>query len=143
MTYMTRSWMLLKHLAQKDLNAGFAKYLRDRARPSQIAYVRIMTRHKGNPSGIEHRHASGQERWAFVLPDVGGEGMRIQFFDLQGFSRHQCFRTLMEATDEMVMQGYWIEDSGVLDRISITAVWAEGIARLETISGASSPRVAA
>ena len=79
---MTRSWMLLKDRSQLCIGAELSKRLRKSARPAQIAYVRIMTKHCGDPSGVEYRHHSDSERWAFVLPDASGDGMRIQFFDL-------------------------------------------------------------
>ncbi len=51
--------------------------------------------------------------------------------------------TLDEAVQEMVKQGYWIEDPGVLDRISVTTAWAEGLAWLDRVFRASVPRAAA
>ena len=143
MTYMTRSWMLLKDRSQLCIGAELSKRLRKSARPVQIAYVRIMTKHCGDPSGVEYRHHSDPERWAFVLPDASGDGMRIQFFDLRSFSGHQCYQTLDEAVQEMVKQGYRIEDPGVLDRVSVTSAWAEGLAWLDRVFRASVPRAAA
>ena len=143
MTYMTRSWKYLKDRSWIGMGADFARQLRESARPAQIAYVRIMTKHRGDPSGVEYRHYSDPERWAFVLPDASGDGMRIQFFDLRSFSGHQCYQTLDEAVQEMVKQGYRIEDAGVLDRVSVTSAWAEGLAWLDRVFRASAPRAAA
>ncbi len=142
-TYMTRGWRLLKGLKNDGIDAGFAKHLRDLARPAQIAYARIMSKHNADPSGVEFHDHDGKERWAFVLPDVSGTGARIQFFDPRGFSGHECYPTLTEAVQEMVRQGYRTEDPGVLDKISTTPAWIEGMAWMDRVFRASSARAAA
>ena len=144
MTYMTRSWMHAKDrsLAQ-HFDAGFAKRLRESARPAQIAYAGIMAKHQGDPSGIEYCHHNDPERWAFVLPDASIGGMRVQFFDTFGFSGHQCYGSLIEAVQEMVMQGYRVEDVGALDKMSQTPRWAEGLSWLDMVAQQSSPAKAA
>jgi hypothetical protein len=138
MTYMMNSWLHAKDRNLISFDAGFAREVRESTRPQQIAYVRIMGQHDGDPSGVEFRHHNDVERWAFVLADASVGGMRIQMFDTFGFSGHQCYGSLIEAVEEMVKQGYHIKDAGALDRISLTPRWAEGMAWMEMIQNPSS-----
>lgn len=134
MAHMTKSWINAK---DKTTDREFARYLRELVRPAQIAYARLMTKHS-DPSGIEYRHRKDEERWAFVLADASEPGARIQFFDTFGFSGHQHYASLDEAVQEMVGQGFHIEDAGALDRIAATPRWAEGIAWMDMIIKQSS-----
>lgn len=143
MSYMTRSWVHAKDRSLELVDIGFARHLRELARPVQIAYVRIMTQHLGDPSGVEFQHHNDQERWAFVLPDASVGGMRIQFFDSFGFSGHQCYATLIDAVQEMVLQGYRIENAGSLDKMSQTLRWNEGIAWMDKVRQLSSAQASA
>ena len=138
MPYMTKSWKVARERSpflptHRRNHDEFDKMLRDCARAPQIAFVQIMQRYDGNPSGIEYRFHSDNERWAFVLPDATQEGFRVQFFDTRGFSGHSHFDDLEAAVDEMVTRGYRIEDVGALDRLSQTPSWAEGMAWLERL----------
>lgn len=133
MSYMTKCW---EHAKERSVDLSHDERswrLRETARPTQIAYVRIMSQYQGDPSGIEVRHHSGAERWAFVLPDASQGGMRIQLFDKFGFTGHQNYPSLTDAVEEMVRQGYRTPDVGALDLASQTALWAEGMAWMEKL----------
>ena len=132
MAYLTKSWL---HAKDRSIDPEFGKYLRELARPVQIAYVQMMNKYQGNPSGVEFRHHRDEERWAFVLQDASDPGFRIQFFDTFGMFGHQHYATMDEAVQEMLLQGFLIDDAGALDRIASTPRWAEGIAWLDIING--------
>lgn len=134
MAHMTKGWL---HAKDRTIDPEFGKYLRELARPSQIAYVQMMNRHQGNLSGVEFQHHRDEERWAFVIEDASETGYRIQLFDTFGVSGHQHYATLDEAVQEMLSQGYLVEDQGALDRVSQTPRWAEGIAWLDIIAAHS------
>ena len=140
MAHMTKAWM---HAKDRSIDPEFGRYLRELVRPVQIAYVQMMEAHQGNPTGVEYRHHKDDERWAFVLEDASEAGFRIQFFDTFGVSGHQHYATLDEAVQEMLSQGFMIEDQGALDRMSQTPRWAEGISWLDLIAKQSSHRAAA
>lgn len=127
MVFMTSRW---QNARQPALSSVLATHLRELARPVQIAFARIMTAHKGNPVGVEFRHRFGRS-WAFVLEDASEPGYRIQFFDSRGVLGHQHYATLEGAVEEMVSQGYTVEDSGAFDRAASTKIWAECVPYLD------------
>ncbi len=136
MLYMTKNWSACKHRSTPPTPemVEHDRWIRSLQRPNQIAFVQIMVRHDGNPSGIEFRHHSDAERWSFVLPDASTAGYRAQFFDTHGFSGHTHFETVEQAVDEMVQRGFRIEDVGALDRVSQNPPWAQGMAWLERLT---------
>lgn len=127
MNYMTKSWTLcrVRHASSVPFSADFKMRLRNRERPKQIAYARIMNRYDGNPSGIEHRHHTHPDRWAFVLENASKEGYRCQFFDTGGLAGHIPFDDLSGAVDEMVARGFHIEDVGAFDRTAEAPGWVD------------------
>lgn len=128
--YRTKYWQRLRE-EPRDLDAGFAKHLRECARPRQIAYQRLMSMCQGNPIGLECKSET-REGWGFILPDVSGEyPWRIQAFDADGFIGHNCYNTLEDATEALIGDGYRIPDPGALDRCSTTLRWAIGTKRAE------------
>lgn len=89
------------------------------ARHVEQVYGEIMRRHAGDPSGIEFRHVS-YLRWAIVLPDASEPGKtRIQFFTPSGFDIHRTFATLEEAVEQMVSEGYVVEQPRMLDSLAV------------------------
>lgn len=126
--YRTRAWELARSERTGSL-ADFARHLREVARPTQIAYQRLMLACGGQPAGVECR-MEGREAWAFVLPNVhGDEPWRVQYFDLDGFSGHTCHKTLEGAVEDMLNMGYRIVDAGALDRVALTVRWTFGVRR--------------
>ncbi|WP_198320786.1 hypothetical protein [Azohydromonas aeria] len=72
------------------------------------------------------RHRDGQ-RWAFVLPDVGGCGRwRIQRFDARGFSGHELHADMAQCVRLAVGEGFTTRDDGALDRLATTAAFQRG-----------------
>jgi len=128
--YSTSHWQRLTK-DRRDLDPGFARHLRDMARPRQIAFQRLMSMCDGNPVGIECKRES-RDAWAFVLPDVAGESpFRVQNFDADGFSGHSCYDSLLEAVEALIGDGYRVPDPGALDRCSSTLRWAIGVKHSE------------
>jgi len=128
--YRTRYWQQLAE-NNRVLDPQFAKYLRQCARPRQIAYQRLMSMSDGNPVGIECRSESG-DVWGFILPDAAGEApFRIQNFDADGCFGHSCYQALQDAVETMIGDGYRIPDPGALDRCSATLRWALGVRHMD------------
>lgn len=128
MRYQTKYWASLKN--QPDLETGFAKHLRKYARRQQIAFQLMMNQHEGMPVGVEYRKKD-QPQWAFILPDASGDAdWRIQTFDEDGIIGHNCYRTLLEAAEEL-SSSYPVMDQGALDRLAATNRWAKGVLRHE------------
>ncbi len=128
--YRTKFWASLRE-ETRILDKGFARHLRAIARRSQIAFVQLMQAVGGEIVGVECKKED-QDQWAFILPDVAGdEPWRIQHFDLDGFSGHQCYSTLEAATEELVRSGYHRPDAGALDRCATQLRWKLGVKRLE------------
>lgn len=96
-------------------------------RPAAIAFNELMSRHSGDPSGVEFR-AGEAERWAFVLPDASQPSMyRVQVFDPRGFLSHHTEGSLAACVETMVREGYRTEDAGALDRLARTPEWLRGV----------------
>lgn len=128
--YRTAHWRRLREDV-RDRAPGFAKHLRDIARPHQIAFQQVMASCGGNPAGVECKHVSGKG-WAFILPDAHGQSSwRIQHFDADGFIGHTGHKSLVEATEAMIAEGYRVIDPGALDRSAATLRWAIGVKREE------------
>lgn len=128
--YRTKYWTSLRE-DKRNLDKGFARHLREIARPSQISFVQLMQAVGGEIVGIECKKKS-QDQWAFILPDVSGDQpWRIQNFDLDGFSGHHCYATLEDATEELVRSGFHLPDVGALDRTASQIRWTLGVKRLE------------
>ncbi len=129
--WRTTHW---QHVRERELEISdpeFARHLREHARPAQIAFQRLMKHSDGEPWGIECKSRS-REAWAFILPDVSGDSpVRAQFFDLDGFSGHFCYGSLIKAVEGMIADGYQVLDPGALDRVAGTERWAEGVRRCE------------
>ena len=97
----------------------FVARLISAARHVEEVYDEIMCRHGGNPSGIEFRHVA-LPRWAVVLPDASKLGRtRIQFFTSSGMDTHRSFVSLEEAVENMVSEGYVVEQPRVLDSLAV------------------------
>lgn len=110
-----------------DPEDEFHRHLLDITIPKALAFNRIMTVHNGNPAGTEFRNTS-RDAYAFVLPDASEVGrFRVQYFDANGFSSHSCMDRLDQAVLEMVTDGFLIEATGVLDRLSQTETWKRGM----------------
>jgi hypothetical protein len=139
--YITNTWRHVSSRSTANIDAAFAKHLREMARPSQIAFARIMRATSGHPVGVELRHHS-RDAWAFALPNVSGkESWRVQYFDQDSFSGHGCYKTLTEAVESMMDDGYRTEDAGALDRMSATPRWARGLQALDVVQRLSSRKI--
>lgn len=131
--YTSSSWArVIKPSFNEVMHPGFAKHLREIARPVQIAYQILMTLGNGNPIGIEVK-MNDRDSWAFVLPEVSDSEFthRIQYFDQDGFSGHFCYKSLQNAVEALVKEKYRVIDVGALDRCSVTERWALGVKRSE------------
>lgn len=112
---------------RSDLECEFHRYLLRMAAPNAIAYDRIMRKFDGDPSGVEFK-AGSRDAWAFILPDASEPGrMRVQYFDRSSFFSHHPYDTVAECVDNMVSEGYVLEDAGALDRVSDSAEWRRGV----------------
>jgi hypothetical protein len=133
-TYISSTWKRIIENNDKlsDKNDGFAKHLREIARPIQIAYQRLMAFSNGNPIGVECK-SPDSNRWGFILPEVSSNEytFRVQNFDEHGFSGHMCYESLDKAINALISDGYRVIDSGALDRTSTTKEWSMGVKRSE------------
>ena len=128
--YRTRTWAALREKQEPESQPGFFAHLRSISRSRQIAYQCLMAKYDGSPLGVECRNTS-RDSWGVVLANVYGDlPWRIQYFDLDGFSSHHTFATLEEAVEDMLSDGYRIEDVGALDRVSASPRWALGVRRM-------------
>lgn len=127
--WVSRSWALMRDGGERD--PGFARHLRDLARPKQVAYVRAMTAYAGEPVGIEFAHPDRPGKWAFVAREMSStdKPWRIQFFDEDSFSSHTCHASIEEAVEEMIGDGFRVPDPGALARIEHTERWIIGSRR--------------
>jgi hypothetical protein len=128
--YAMKSWLSCKEKtdSKDDDLLAFDRHVRSIVRVKQIAYCQIMTRHQGNPLGIEFSNKAG-DRWAFILENCDSAApYRVQYFDERGFSGHSCYASIEDALEENIRDGYVIEDSGVLCRLFHTTKWQNGLA---------------
>lgn len=110
-----------------NLECEFDRYLLRLAAPKAFTYDAIMRKFNGDPSGVEFK-ADNRDAWAFVLPDASEPGrMRVQYFDRSSFFSHHPYDTLSECVDNMVAEGYTVEDAGALERLSDTDEWRRGV----------------
>jgi hypothetical protein len=92
-----------------------------------VAFDSLMRHCDGNPLGVEYKQPDG-DQWAFVLEDASDAGkFRVQRFDAAGFFSHSSYRTLTEAVEEMVREGYTAADTGALDVVASLPTWAKGM----------------
>lgn len=125
--YRCSYWERVRSATERGKSDDFARHIREKARPTQIAYQRLMAAYNGNPVGIECKK-SGARLWAFVLPDVSGNyPWRIQMFDPSGFGSHLCYGTFKESVEAMISMGFREIDAGALDRVASTPEWALGV----------------
>jgi hypothetical protein len=133
-TYISATWKRILENADEleEKHDGFARHLREIARPIQIAYSKLMRFANGNPIGIECK-SGDSNRWGFILPEVSSNeySFRVQYFDEQGFSGHMCYQSLEKATNALISDGYRVVDSGALDRLASTETWSQGLKRNE------------
>lgn len=76
------------------------------------------------------RHQGGAPRWMLILPDVSdptGHGWRLQRFDLDGFSGHECYRSKDEALGAAASQDFTVRDDDALDRLQGTSRFQRGL----------------
>lgn len=77
--YKTRYLQSLEERYGDQRERPYVAHLFEVARQIQEPFARIMERHTGDPSGVEHKHKA-REQWAFVLPDASEPGRwRIQY----------------------------------------------------------------
>lgn len=129
-TYLTSAWKRATDtsIPRED---GFARHLREIARPIQIAFAKLMKLTSGLPMGCEMRQTDGSDRWAVVLPEpvpAGARPMhRLLSFDNHGFTGHEQYNTEQEAIETMLGRGFTAPDPGALQRIIDTATWVRGM----------------
>lgn len=129
--YLTSYWKQVTQ-GRADLDPAFARHLRDIARPSQIAFVRLMRHSNGKPAGVEMR-CTERQAWQVVLPNPVPEGAdpswRVLYFDASGFCGHVNYhRSEQEAVEAMLMSGYTVIDQGALQRCASQEAWSKGMA---------------
>jgi hypothetical protein len=126
--YQTQQWKRI-HSELRTLDPDFKQHLIEQATPQQKAFSELMERYQGNPVGIECRSES-RMAWAFVCPNVQTEysqsAWRVQYFDENGMTGHECYKSLLDAIESMVCY-YPVQDVGALDRVSVTLAWAIGL----------------
>lgn len=124
--YQTKQW---KRMHSGSLDLGFKQHLIEQAEPQQKAFSDLMERYTGNPVSIECRSKS-RMAWAFVCENVQTEysksAWRVQYFDENGMSGHECYKTMVDAVESMVCS-YPVQDAGALDRVAATPAWATGL----------------
>lgn len=124
--YQTRQW---KRINSASLELGFKQHLIELAKPQQKAFSELMESHDGNPTGVECRSES-RMAWAFVCPNVLNEhsqdAWRVQHFDENGMTGHECYKTMIDAVESMVCN-YPVQDPGALDRVAATPAWEIGL----------------
>lgn len=127
-TWTTPYWRQITD-ESRDLDPAFAKHLRDIARPTQIAYSRLMRHSQGNPIGVEMKRP-GADFWCVVLPEPVPEGGKPRWRELtftpDGFNSHHGFNTVDDAVISMINSGFATIDHGALERLSQTARWHTG-----------------
>lgn len=97
------------------------------AAPGAVTFDAIMRKFNGDPSGMEFK-AGTRDAWAFILPDASEPGrVRVQYFDRSSFFSHHPYDSVAECLDNMVSEGYTLEDAGALDRLSDTDQWRRGV----------------
>lgn len=127
--YRTTSWERARTATLRGRPDDFAKFLRKLARPTQVAFQRLMSAYNGEPIGIELK-SKDRDAWAFIVANMSGnEAWRIVLFDLDGFFSHSCYNEFVEAVERMLQDGYVTVDGGALDRVAATARWAMGVRR--------------
>lgn len=128
-TWKTDFWMRLTD-DSRDLDPAFARHLREIARPTQIAYTRLMRASNGNPIGHEMK-ASDRDAWMVILPEPLSDGetptWRVLSFDRDGFSGHSVFASVKKAAEDMLLAGFRELDLGALDRCAQTERWSRGV----------------
>lgn len=109
-----------------DFTDPFQAHLLRLSYESSVVYSAIMVEFDGSPLWVEFKHKTAA-RWAFVLPDLYVDGRyRVQFFDEDGMIRHHGAKSLQEAVETMVSEGYHSSDRGRLDVLSPTNRWKRG-----------------
>lgn len=127
--YRTSHWQRIREESH-ELDTDFAKHVRKFARAQQIAFQQLMSMCEGHPVGIECKKSESRENWAFILPDMSSDSpWRIQHFDADGFSGHNCYDSLQQAAETLIGEGYRVPDPGALDRCSTALRWAIGVKR--------------
>lgn len=86
--------------------------------------------------------SSSSERWAFISPEPGKEGMyRATFFDMSGFTNHHCDARPDELLWSLVDMGFMKPEPGALDRIAAGEPWAKGLRWTERVLAHSRGRL--
>lgn len=81
-------------------------------------YNRIMVQYNGTPLGIEHKHTAN-DQYTMLTPDAAEPGRyRLSFFDKQGFYSHSTHDTIPQAVEEMVRDGFFTEQKGILSQLN-------------------------
>lgn len=110
-----------------DLSNGFHRHLLSISMPAAVRFDEIMVKYDGSPMGVEFR-SKHRDAWAFVLPDASEQGkFRIQYFDRNGFASHHSDESVEACVNQMVADGYTVEDAGALDGLVDTAEWKRGV----------------
>jgi hypothetical protein len=105
------------------------KYMRKITRQKQILFCKIMNKYSGNPLGVEFWRES-TDSWAFIVENMdGGGAYRMQFFDRDGFFGHGYRESVASCMEELISQGYRLEDSNALETTSQTIRWKNGLKR--------------
>lgn len=131
---MTRSPRMENLLSRdfSDLPAGLRDELFAQAEEQDAAYRLVMEMAKGDPVGLElmRNRTNGDPQWTFIVPEMSEPNcgaFRLQYFDERGFFSHSTKKTVEEALEAAINQGFTEPDFGALDRISTQPVWHRGM----------------
>jgi len=118
----------VKQLARATVNTGsLDSFLMNIALNESTRLNEVMVKHDGDPSGIEFRNHR-RDAWAVVLKDASVQGRwRVQYMDRDGMISHFGALDLQSAVEEMLSEGYVIDDQGAVDALCQTERWKRGI----------------
>jgi hypothetical protein len=121
----------MKYLVGRNFGEGkdgFRAMLFEKAEKIDGLYRGIMEQTEGDPLGLEFKQPDS-DRWAFLVPEMSSpeDGkFRIQYFDKKGFYSHSTQKTMEEALETMLNEGFHEQDRGALDRLSRDPAWRRG-----------------
>lgn len=113
----------------------------EKSQAKNVVYQRILAMTDGNPLGVELVREN-LSQYVAIVPDAHHPGkFRCQYFDARGFSSHHTTETAIEALETAIDEGFCVEDTGAMDRLSQTADWKKGIRVASLIMACNSGQI--
>ena len=110
---------------ESDVLALIEDGLADGAR-CQAAWRQVLAMTGGQLEGVELATRDGN-RFAAILRDPTEPGRwRAQFYDAHGFSGHQVEKAPADVLESLIRDGFHVQATGAMQRLSQTATWAAG-----------------